>query len=134
MAIIINKGSIHAGKEGATTTPHKGGAGMENFTDHLKAESPKGTVITEKKSKGMPDYAVASSHVHSLSVPQTIPAHEMLKIELRCGKTVNLGNYESARVDIAITVPTTKADLEDAYEFAVQWVDVKMKEALEDSE
>jgi hypothetical protein len=115
MALKINKPA----PSGASTS----------FTDHLVSEPAKGSVATSKKEDG--EYVLHKTEAEEISKPQVFPEKEMLKITINCGKTINLGNYESARVDISITVPTTKDSLEDAYEFATSWVDNKMAEAVE---
>lgn len=51
-------------------------------------------------------------------------------IRVSGGRTLNLGNYESARIDVGIEVPTTKVLLDDAYEFASDWVSEKIEEAV----
>jgi hypothetical protein len=58
------------------------------------------------------------------------PVEDMMFIEFHGGRTVNLGNYESARVDVAIRVPCTKVELEDAYDWATSWVSDKIIEAV----
>jgi hypothetical protein len=46
------------------------------------------------------------------------------------GRVLNLGNYESARITVAITVPTTVDQLSEAYEFASDWVSAKIEESV----
>lgn len=46
------------------------------------------------------------------------------------GLTMNLGNYESARIDVGIEVPCYIADIEKADEFARRFVDKRIKEEV----
>lgn len=46
------------------------------------------------------------------------------------GMTVNLGNYESARLDIWITLPTTQEDVDKNYEFCEHFAETKLKEEV----
>ena len=46
------------------------------------------------------------------------------------GRTLNLGNYESARIDVAITVPCDPEVLQGAYDWASDWVSSKITEAV----
>lgn len=39
------------------------------------------------------------------------------------GITINLGNYESARVNISLQFPCYKEEIDDAYDFASKWVE-----------
>ena len=54
-------------------------------------------------------------------------------ITVRLGATINKGNYESARVDIGITVPfdaNSSASKEKTYKEAKEWAANKIKEEL----
>lgn len=55
---------------------------------------------------------------------------DLFNINVTGGQTINLGNYNSAKISVSLTVPTTKLELEDAYEFATSWVSKKLEEAL----
>lgn len=48
-------------------------------------------------------------------------ATEPARVTVEYGLTVNMGNYESARVSISVSVPCYKEELEDAYKFAEKW-------------
>ena len=54
-------------------------------------------------------------------------------ITVRLGATINKGNYESARVDIGITVPfdaNSSSNKEKIYKEAKEWAANKIKEEL----
>lgn len=42
----------------------------------------------------------------------------LARIEAKYGLTLNLGNYESARVDVAISLPCYREEIEEAFEEA----------------
>jgi len=46
---------------------------------------------------------------------------EVAKVERGFGLTLNLGKFESARVDVHITVPCHVEDIDNADEFAKEW-------------
>lgn len=53
------------------------------------------------------------------------------EITVAVGRTVNLGNYESARVDVSVTVevpPGEDADL--VFTEAYKWVDAKLEKRI----
>lgn len=47
------------------------------------------------------------------------------------GSTINLGNYEAARIDVWCKVPAYREELDEAFEFAKKFADNKMTEELE---
>lgn len=47
------------------------------------------------------------------------------------GATINMGNYESARVDVEVTVPCYKEEVDDAYEFARKWAKTRLEAEAE---
>lgn len=47
------------------------------------------------------------------------------------GLTLNLGNYESARLDVSIEVPCYLEDIENADAFARKWVEDRVVQEVE---
>jgi len=41
--------------------------------------------------------------------------------------TMNLGNYESARISVSVTVPCYKEEVDEAYEFAQAWAEQRLE-------
>lgn len=56
---------------------------------------------------------------------------EPAKISLTMGVTINLGNYEGARVDIGISVPCYTEEVEATHKFASTWVETKLVKEIE---
>lgn len=48
-------------------------------------------------------------------------------IEVGYGLTLNIGNYESARVDVKINLPCYKEEADQAYEYARQWAETRVR-------
>ena len=44
-------------------------------------------------------------------------------ISVKAGLTINLGNYESARVDVMLTMPCYPEEVDSTYEDVKNWVD-----------
>lgn len=66
---------------------------------------------------------------------KTIPAEPIstpATITVSSGITLNLGNYESLRIDVGISLPCkpTKKDVEDTYTKALQFVEEKLAEQV----
>ena len=51
-------------------------------------------------------------------------------VELGYGLTVNIGNYESARVDVKLSVPCYREESEAAYEWARTWVEERVRKEV----
>jgi len=47
------------------------------------------------------------------------------------GLTLNLGKFESARIDVGIEVPCYAEDAETADEFAVRWVESRIQQEVD---
>lgn len=47
---------------------------------------------------------------------------EPARVSVEMGMTVNLGNYESARITVALVVPCYYEERDAAYDFAKEWV------------
>lgn len=84
-----------------------------------------GTVTKETKVNGQ--MVVDKSEVQTLH-PGVFGGGMQIAVE--GGRTLNLGNYESARVGVTITVPCSQDTLNEAYEYATQWVSEKIEEAV----
>lgn len=113
----------------------KSGGETSEFTSHLEDKvvaSVVGTVSMQKKVSGS-QLAETSTQEH-VSKGVLLNKSEMFSIHVSGGQTVNLGNYNSAKIGVAITVPTTKEELDDAYAFATDWVSKKLTQAMKEIE
>lgn len=54
-------------------------------------------------------------------------------ITVEASQTLNLGNYESARMGVSLTVPCDKTTLNDAYDWATSWVSTRIEQAVKDA-
>lgn len=51
---------------------------------------------------------------------------EPAKVSVSMGLTLNLGNYESARIDVALVVPCYREEVDAAYKYANKWVEDRL--------
>lgn len=58
----------------------------------------------------------------------TTPAN----VSVKAGATVNLGNYESARVDVMLSVPCYIEEIDEVYEQTKDWVDRMVKKEYDE--
>lgn len=47
-------------------------------------------------------------------------------VSVKGGATVNLGNYESARIDVTLSVPCYPEEIDDVFLTVKEWVDLKL--------
>jgi hypothetical protein len=55
-------------------------------------------------------------------------ATEPAKVTVEYGLTMNLGDYNSAKLTVSVTVPCYKEEIDDAYEFAQAWAEQRLEE------
>lgn len=55
---------------------------------------------------------------------------DTMEISISRGATINMGNFESERVDISLTKTIDSNDLEDEYLKLLSWVESKRKQAV----
>lgn len=53
-------------------------------------------------------------------------------VSVKAGATVNLGNYESARVDVMLSVPCYVEEIDEVYEQTKDWVDRMVKKEYDE--
>lgn len=51
---------------------------------------------------------------------------EPAKVSVDYALTVNLGNYESAKIGVSVTVPCYTEEIDQAYEFAQAWAEERL--------
>jgi hypothetical protein len=90
----------------------------------VKKSTPGITVETIKHSSGAAIHKATPVQVESAGEP-------LCEVGIVAGQTINLGNYNSARISVSLKVPCTKVELEATYEEALGWVDQKMSELIE---
>ncbi len=96
---------------------------------HLQTK-PVAGMVTIQKSVGGKEIPGGVSETQTLS--QGVFGTGM-SITVEGGRTLNLGNFESARVGVTITVPCDQGTLEEAYDYATTWVSGKIEEAVKDA-
>ena len=55
-------------------------------------------------------------------------------VTLSMGHTKNIGNFESVKIEVGVTIPTTQKDIEKAYKLAKGWCDKKLTELIDEVE
>lgn len=52
---------------------------------------------------------------------------EPAKVSIGQGLTLNLGNFESARIDVSIAIPCYREEVDAAYSYAQNWVEARLE-------
>ncbi len=103
----------------------------------------KGEVLLETATQEVVETESAASstdlhEAHQLSEMQggpiavstaTLEAQQLMpycEIGFEASYTHNLGNYESARVNVSIKIPCLHGEIDEAFEYAKTWVDQKL--------
>jgi len=93
------------------------------MTAKKKVVSEAAKVFVTKTVGGVP-----SSEETLIEVKKFIT--EPAKVTAGYGMTLNLGNYESARVDVGVTLPCYVEEIDEAYKEAVrladEWIDAQV--------
>jgi len=53
------------------------------------------------------------------------------EVSVSRGATINLGNYQSARIDVSLRVPCDIKEADKAYDFACEWINGRVKREAE---
>lgn len=91
---------------------------------------PKVSISVTKKEAGNEPITVQGEEG---VLPPVVTASHPAIITVGAGRTVNLGNFNSARIDVQISYPCAVDDIEAGWEFAYGWVDEKINKVLKES-
>lgn len=85
-----------------------------------QTQHPSGAVVEEvMESEGKP-----------LPAPGDPAATVLAHPSIRLGQTLNIGNYNSVKMEVSLTMPCTPEQLEPCWDFISEWASEKMNEIL----
>jgi hypothetical protein len=87
--------------------------------------------IQKKKAQEESPYVQTTQEEKVLN-SALIPPDKLAHVHVSGTSTINLGNYESAKITVGLTFPTSVDDIGNAYDFASDWVSERMNKALKD--
>lgn len=105
--------------------------GKSTYDQHLSTPVKASTNVTLKHGKH--EEVLLKAEEETLNKGVIIPASQMLRVTVEGGATINLGNYESARIGVIVEIPTTKDDLDSAYQWATDWISEKIDKAVKEA-
>lgn len=97
-----------------------------DYNQHLQTKPMVGSTSTSKSVSGK---EIASSTSESQTLHSGVFTNGM-SITIEGGRVINLGNYETARIGVSITVPCHPESLNEAYKFGTDWVSARIDEAV----
>lgn len=71
---------------------------------------------------------VAKTASHTVATPTFHKEAAMGSVGVTLGLTMNLGDFNSAKINISLNMPTDMENLESNFDFAKQWVENKVQE------
>ena len=106
--------------------------GLDAYSVHLSSTPITGSTTTSKTKAKAPEVLVGHKD-ETINPGVIIPESALYLVTVEGGSTINLGNYESARIHVSLRVPTTKDDLNASYDWAVTWVGERIEAAIKDA-
>ena len=97
------------------------------ITKKPAAQATVTTTVSDKKkvlSEDTKTETVAPEEVGSNPGPV---GEQMCEVGFEASYTHNLGNYQSARVQVSLRVPCLHAEIDSVYEFSEGWVNQRME-------
>lgn len=88
--------------------------------------------IKYQKKAGKEIISTSDTEVDAADPEDTtyIPPHLLAQVYVSGSRTVNLGNYEAAKITIGVTLPCHKEKISDSYEAASSWVSDRLEQAM----
>jgi hypothetical protein len=73
---------------------------------------------------------------HDISESETVHkgVYGDMSLTVEAGRTINLGDYNSAKIGVTLTVPCFKDALNDTYEWASEWVNSQIEKEIKDAQ
>ena len=97
-----------------------------------KAPTPKATVSTGLKESGKPVADDQHEETPDLGTKLNKHGDQWCSVGFEASYTHNLGNYQSAKVAVSLTVPCPHGEIDDVYDLAKSWVDSRMEQVIEE--
>lgn len=115
-----NEFDAHLGGEGVSAPTHKTKIAKKFMLlpamGSVSATSNEGKTLIDEK--------------HTVNKGVMGDPSQLCQIHSGGSHTINLGNYESAKISVGITVPCNKDEINETYDFATDWVSQKLAEAI----
>jgi hypothetical protein len=109
------------------------GAAMQEAIMALKIKSKPATATTTKTMTDKKTVVSEDTQQEQIDTPaDPNPTEPQCEVGVEMSYTHNLGNYQSARVQVSLKVPCVHAEIDDIYNYAREWVDNKLNGLVEE--
>lgn len=109
------------------------GAAMQEASMALKIKSKPATATTTKTMTDKKTVVSEDTSQETVDTPaDPNPTEPQCEVGVEMSYTHNLGNYQSARVQVSLKVPCVHAEIDDVYDYAREWVDNKLNGLVEE--
>ena len=95
----------------------------------LAYEYPANAVVTHQRFEGKTPTTEQTTKNETFAIHRFVT--EPAKVTIDRSLTINLGNYESARLGVSVTVPCYVEDVDNAYERARIWVEKRVQQEVD---
>lgn len=86
------------------------------------------TSMSDRRQKGAPPYYEDTRELGNVLSARFTDADPAAFIRVGAGLTINLQNFESLRIDCAVTIPCSRDSLDEGYQFAADFVTEKLEQ------
>jgi len=93
-----------------------------------KKEQARLTVVKQFRVSGK-DIGTPTTTDETIDVRTFNAPHAQVNVEY--GLTLNMGNYETARLTVGVSVPCYVEEIDDAHRFAAGWVEKRLSEQID---
>ena len=90
------------------------------------------TIIAEETVEQKVEMPVAEPNFAAGQLMELQEAEPWCEIAVDASFTKNLGNYQSAKVGVSLKMPVKPGDLDEAFVFTRDWVNVKLESLIVD--
>jgi hypothetical protein len=93
---------------------------------------PEGKTTKTRKNRGVPESEEVEREPYGDPVDRD-EADPPCNVGFSASRTVNLGNYESLRVEVSLHVPCDQEEVDEAFDAAQVWVQERLEKAIPDA-
>lgn len=121
-------------KAKAQETTQKEEAGVDqalvekSFEEVLDVKEP--NTDNDSTDEVLRDQAASEGVDYETGLPFWLDPSAIAVVGLSGSRTLNLGNYESAKIEVFIQLPVPVSNLEAGHKFCTEWVEAKLNEAI----
>ena len=98
-----------------------------NIKKKASATPPKATVTTETKESGKVIDETVVEETAKVGTPKNFAGDQWCNVGFEASYTHNLGNYQSTRVAVYLSIPCPHGEIDEVFETAQAWVNERME-------